>query len=205
MNTYIKDALSVRGIAQRKLAERLGVTQATISAIISRPSFPTLERIATALDVEPWQLLAPPSIIEELKQAKKQKTLGAVVAWWASCVSAVISTQPTPCSSSAPSSRGWNNGTNKAVSPDKQKKSRQGANLIGITSDNFPSCQTNKINLKYNGRRQLTGETVQSVYYLLFLCLSRFLASVHIGPKLFLIYPRDTLHTCKRYKATVII
>ncbi len=67
MNTYIKDALSVCGIAQRKLAERLGVTQATISAIISRPSFPTLERIATALDVEPWQLLAPPSIVEELK------------------------------------------------------------------------------------------------------------------------------------------
>ena len=60
-------ALSVRGISQRKLAERLGVTQATISAIISRPSFPTLERIATALDVEPWQLLAPPSIVEELK------------------------------------------------------------------------------------------------------------------------------------------
>ena len=67
MNTYIKDALSVRGISQRKLAERLGVTQATISAIISRPSFPTLECIATALDVEPWQLLAPPSIVEELK------------------------------------------------------------------------------------------------------------------------------------------
>ena len=54
MNTYIKDALSVCGIAQRKLAERLGVTQATISAIISRPSFPTLERIATTLEVGPW-------------------------------------------------------------------------------------------------------------------------------------------------------
>ena len=77
--------------------------------------------------------------------------------------------------------------------------------LVVGTSDNFPSCQTNKINLKYNGRRQLTGETVQSVCYLLFLCLSRFLASVHIGSKLFLIYTRDSLHTCKRYKATVII
>ena len=74
MNTYIKDALSVRGISQRKLAERLGVTQATISAIISRPSFPTLERIAAALDVEPWQLLAPPSVVEELKQARAQRS-----------------------------------------------------------------------------------------------------------------------------------
>lgn len=45
-----------------------------ISATISRPSFPTLERIATALDAEPWQLLAPPSVVEELKQARAQRS-----------------------------------------------------------------------------------------------------------------------------------
>lgn len=44
-----------------------------ISATISRPSFPTLERIAAALEVEPWQLLAPPSVVEELKQARAQR------------------------------------------------------------------------------------------------------------------------------------
>lgn len=76
MNTYIKDTLNARGISQRKLAEMLGVTQATVSATISRPSFPTLERIAAALDVEPWQLLAPPSVVEELEQARAQR--GAV-------------------------------------------------------------------------------------------------------------------------------
>lgn len=73
MNTYIKEILSHRGITQNELAEMLGVKQSTVSATISRPSFPTLERIATALNVEPWQLLAPPSVVEELKQARQQR------------------------------------------------------------------------------------------------------------------------------------
>ncbi len=76
MNTYIKEHLQKNGITQKELAERLGVTQATVSATISRPSFPTLERIAAALDVEPWQLLAPPSVVEELKQARAQRSGG---------------------------------------------------------------------------------------------------------------------------------
>ena len=74
MNTYIKDYLYKFGITQKELAERLGVKQSTVSATISRPSFPTLERIATALDAEPWQLLAPPSVVEELKQARAQRS-----------------------------------------------------------------------------------------------------------------------------------
>ena len=68
MNVYIKEHLNILGITQKELAERIGVTQQSISATISRPSFPTLERIAAALDVEPWQLLAPPAVVEELKQ-----------------------------------------------------------------------------------------------------------------------------------------
>ena len=74
MNTYIKDYLNKFGITQKELAERLGVTQSNISATISRPSFPTLERIAAALEVEPWQLLAPPAVVEELKQARAQRS-----------------------------------------------------------------------------------------------------------------------------------
>lgn len=73
MNTYIKEYLNKFGITQKELADRLGVKQATVSATISRPSFPTLERIA-ALDVEPWQLLAPPAVVEELKQARAQRS-----------------------------------------------------------------------------------------------------------------------------------
>lgn len=77
MNTYIKDYLKKNGITQKELAQRLDVRQATVSAIISRPSFPTLERIAAALEVEPWQLLAPPAVVDELKQARAQ-CLGGV-------------------------------------------------------------------------------------------------------------------------------
>lgn len=76
MNTYIKDYLKKKGITQKELAQRLDVRQATVSAVISRPSFPTLERIAAALEVEPWQLLAPPSVVEELKQARAQRSGG---------------------------------------------------------------------------------------------------------------------------------
>lgn len=76
MNVYIKEHLNILGITQKELADRLGVTQQSISATISRPSFTTLERIAAALDVEPWQLLAPPAVVEELKQARAQRPAG---------------------------------------------------------------------------------------------------------------------------------
>lgn len=76
MKSYIKDILTLKGMTQQDLADKLGVKPATVSATISRPSFPTLERIAAALEVEPWQLLAPPSIVEELKQARAQRSAG---------------------------------------------------------------------------------------------------------------------------------
>lgn len=76
MKSYIKDILTEKGITQKELAQRLDVRQATVSAIISRPSFPTLERIAAALEVEPWQLLAPPAVVDELKQARAQRSGG---------------------------------------------------------------------------------------------------------------------------------
>lgn len=66
--------LSQKGITQQEIANKMGVSQASVSASISRPSFPTLERIAAALNVEPWQLLAPPSVVEELKQARAQRS-----------------------------------------------------------------------------------------------------------------------------------
>ena len=74
MNVYIKEILAQKGLTQKDIAAKIGVTQSNISATISRPSFPTLERIAAALEVEPWQLLAPPSVVEELKQARAQRS-----------------------------------------------------------------------------------------------------------------------------------
>ena len=58
------------GESLTSLATKLGVTQPTLSNNLKRPSYTTLERIAAALNVEPWQLLAPPSVVEELKQAR---------------------------------------------------------------------------------------------------------------------------------------
>lgn len=74
MHVYIKEILAQKGLTQKDVADKIGVTQSNVSAIISRPSFPTLERIAAALNVEPWQLLAPPSVVEELKQARAQRS-----------------------------------------------------------------------------------------------------------------------------------
>ncbi len=74
MKSYIKDILKNEGMTQQELADLLGVSRPSVSATISRPSFPTLERIAAALNVEPWQLLAPPSVVEELKQARAQRS-----------------------------------------------------------------------------------------------------------------------------------
>lgn len=76
MNVYIKEILAQKGLTQKDIAEKLGVTQSNISATISRPLFPTLERIAAALNVEPWQLLAPPSVVDELKQARAARDGG---------------------------------------------------------------------------------------------------------------------------------
>ena len=76
MKTYIQEYLKKNGITQTELAQRLDVKQATVSATISRPSFLTLERIAAALNIEPWKLLAPPSVVEELKQARTQRSGG---------------------------------------------------------------------------------------------------------------------------------
>lgn len=63
-------------MTQQDLADLLGVSRPCVSATISRPSFPTMERIAAALDVEPWQLLAPPAVVEEVKQARAQRAGG---------------------------------------------------------------------------------------------------------------------------------
>ena len=74
MKVYIKELLAAKGLTQKDVAKKIGVTQSNISATISRPSFPTLERIAAALEVESWQLLAPPAVVEELKQARAQRS-----------------------------------------------------------------------------------------------------------------------------------
>ena len=61
-------ARNVRAIAKRKrvaltaLADFAGVSRSQVFAVLKSATSPTLDwiaKVATALDVEPWQLLAP--------------------------------------------------------------------------------------------------------------------------------------------------
>lgn len=59
MKLYIKEVLKVKGITVTALAKEIGMKQSSLSCIISG-RFPTtlttIEKIATALDVEVWEL-----------------------------------------------------------------------------------------------------------------------------------------------------
>lgn len=52
------------------VAKKMGITRPSLSISLKKPSYTTLERIASALNVEPWQLLAPPSVMDEMKEAR---------------------------------------------------------------------------------------------------------------------------------------
>ena len=75
MNTRIKEIISNKGFTNVSLAEKMGISKQAVGQMLKADSLTTasLEKIAAALDVEPWQLLAPPSVVEELKQARAQR------------------------------------------------------------------------------------------------------------------------------------
>lgn len=66
----IYEVIKRHGETITSVAEKMGVTRPSLSISLKKPSYTTLERIAAALNVEPWQLLAPPSVVEEMKQAR---------------------------------------------------------------------------------------------------------------------------------------
>lgn len=58
----IRDILHEKGMTQRDLAAKMGISPAALSVIINprnAPTLDTLQRIAMALDVEVAELLAP--------------------------------------------------------------------------------------------------------------------------------------------------
>lgn len=59
MNLRIKEILSKDKITVTSFAKEIGITQANMSNIVNgktKPSLETLEKIATALNVEVWEL-----------------------------------------------------------------------------------------------------------------------------------------------------
>ncbi len=59
MSIRLKELLSEKGITQKELAERLGISTVGMSKIATgdNPNLLTLQKIADALGVEVWELL----------------------------------------------------------------------------------------------------------------------------------------------------
>lgn len=54
----IKEVIKEKGLTQKELADKLGMTTVGLSQILGgKPSYTTLEKIAAALGVEVWELL----------------------------------------------------------------------------------------------------------------------------------------------------
>ena len=68
----VKELIKIKGITQKEFAEKLGMTPIGLSQILSgKPSYTTLEKIASALEVEVWELLiSPEDIIKKYSNGK---------------------------------------------------------------------------------------------------------------------------------------
>lgn len=59
MEHRIKELIKEKGYkTQQEFADKLGITRESLSRILISPSYPTLEKIAMALEVPMWQLFA---------------------------------------------------------------------------------------------------------------------------------------------------
>lgn len=73
MGHRIKELIKEKGYTQQEFADKLEMTRVGLSQLINgKPSYPTLEKIAKALDVPMWQLFASP---EEVRPKSDALTL----------------------------------------------------------------------------------------------------------------------------------
>lgn len=63
----IKEIIKEKGFTQQAFANKLGITRGGLIQLLESPSYPSLERIATALDVPLWQLFATTEEVQETK------------------------------------------------------------------------------------------------------------------------------------------
>ena len=68
----IKELIKEKGYTITSLADKLGIARESLSRMIVSPSYPTLEKIATALNVPMWQLFASS---EEVSSKKDNLTI----------------------------------------------------------------------------------------------------------------------------------
>lgn len=73
MEHKIKELIKEKGYTQQEFADLLGMSRVGLAQIVNgKPSYPTLEKIATALNVPMWQLFASP---DEVKGEEDQNTI----------------------------------------------------------------------------------------------------------------------------------
>lgn len=73
MEHRIKELIKEKGYTQQEFADLLGMSRVGLAQIVNgKPSYPTLEKIATALNVPMWQLFASP---EEVKGEEDKNTI----------------------------------------------------------------------------------------------------------------------------------
>ena len=73
MEHRIKELIKEKGYTQQEFADLLGMSRVGLAQIVNgKPSYPTLEKIATALDVPMWQHFASP---EDVKGEEDKNTL----------------------------------------------------------------------------------------------------------------------------------
>ena len=73
MEHRIKELIKEKVYTQQEFADLLGMYRVGLAQIVNgKPSYPTLEKIATALDVPMWQLFASP---EDVKGEEDKNTL----------------------------------------------------------------------------------------------------------------------------------
>lgn len=67
MKHRIKELIKEKGYTQQEFANLLGMSRVGLAQIVNgKPSYPTLEKIAAALNVEIWELFASRTdIVEE--------------------------------------------------------------------------------------------------------------------------------------------
>ena len=73
MEHRIKELIKEKEYTQQEFADLLGMSRVGLAQIVNgKPSYPTLEKIATALNVPMWQLFASP---DEVKGEEDNNTI----------------------------------------------------------------------------------------------------------------------------------
>lgn len=65
MEHRIREIIKSKGFTQQEFAEKLGIARESLARILNSPSYPSLVKIAEALNVPLWQLFASPEEVRK--------------------------------------------------------------------------------------------------------------------------------------------